>query len=70
MKEDSPVKAGGNVDFNEPGLQSRIQEDVKSKEFVAGVPATPIKFIFPSVITLSSVDTVDISGSLHTSNEN
>ena len=40
MRKASPVKAGGNVDFNKPGLQSGIQEDVKSKEFVAGVPAT------------------------------
>ena len=70
MKEDSPVKAGGNVDFNEPGLQTRIQEDVKSKEFVAGVPATPIKLIFSSGVTLCNVDTVDISGSLHTSHAN
>ena len=37
--EASPVKAGRNVDLNEPRLQSRIQEDVKSKEFIAGVPA-------------------------------
>lgn len=43
MKEASPVKAGGNVDLDEPRLQSRIEEDVKSKEFIAGVPATPVK---------------------------
>ena len=41
--ETSPVKAGGNVDLDEPRLQSRIKEDVKSKEFIAGVPATPVK---------------------------
>ena len=42
-REISPVKAGGNVDLDEPRLQSRIQEDVKSKEFITGVPATPVK---------------------------
>ena len=38
--ETSPVKAGGDVDLNEPRLEPGIQEDVKSKEFIAGIPAT------------------------------
>ena len=42
MKEASPVKAGGNVDLDEPRLQSRIKEDVKSKEFIEGFKDYPI----------------------------
>ena len=41
--ETSPVKAGGNVDLNEPRLEPGIQEDVKSKEFIAGIPATTFR---------------------------
>ena len=63
------MKAGGNVDLNEPRLQSRIQEDVKSKEFIAGVPATSVNFfssLFSSRVTLRNGDRVGISSSLHT----
>ena len=41
--EVSPVKAGGDVDLNEPRLEPGIQEDVKSKEFIAGIPATTFR---------------------------
>ena len=44
------MKAGGDVDLNEPWLEAGVEQDVEAEELVAGVPG-----VAEQLITLHSL---------------